>query len=63
MVKDIRFVVFKDEEQRLVKGYFEILNYNLEGYLVILSSDNEFRIPIQQVLKIKKNLKGGHDKK
>ena len=55
------YISYKDEDDKLIKGFFELLNAN-DRFVILKSNQNILWIPIHRVLKIKfkENLKGGN---
>ena len=52
------FVSYKDENDKTISGFFEVVDENRNGFIVFSSSDNETSIPLTRVLKTKKKLLG-----
>jgi len=50
------FVSYKDENDELISGYFEVTDENRNGFIVFKSGSNETSIPLSRVLKLKKKL-------
>ena len=50
------FVSYKDENDKLVSGYFDVIDPNRDGFIVFKSGENETSIPLVRVLKTKKKL-------
>lgn len=59
--KDLRFIAFLDENNKVVTGIFEIIEFH-NNHLTFASNENQLDIPYYRILKVKKNLKGGHNK-
>lgn len=60
-MEDIRFISYLDDDGKKVIGTFKIISIK-DNFIIFISHDNEITIPIQRLLKIKKNLKGGLNK-
>ncbi len=50
------FVSYKDEDEKIISGYFDVINLNEDGFLVFNTSKNKVRIPLDRVLKIKEDI-------
>jgi len=51
------FISYKEDNDEIVSGYFEIIDFNDNGFLVFKTSKNILRIPVERVLKIKEEMK------
>ncbi len=58
MAEQKKFISYKDDDDNIVKGYFEIVEKN-ENYLKFKSGKNQITIPWNRVIKFKEELKGG----
>jgi len=50
------FVSYKDESDRVISGFFDVIDLNENGFLVFNTSRNKVRIPLDRVLKIKEEM-------
>jgi len=51
------FLSYKDENEQIVSGYFDVINENEDGFIVFKTSRNVVSIPLVRVLKKKKDIR------
>jgi len=51
------FVSYKDENDKIISGFFDVISLNENGFLVFNTSRNRVRIPLERVLKIKEDIR------
>ena len=57
MVKNKKFISYKDDDDNIIKGYFDVIEQN-DNYLKFESGKNQITIPWNRVIKVKE-MKGG----
>jgi len=50
------FISYKDENEKIISGFFDIVDMNENGFLVFNTSKNKVRIPLTRILKIKEDI-------
>ena len=50
------FVSYKDENDKIISGLFDVTDTNENGFIVFKTSKNLVHIPLSRVLKIKQDI-------